>query len=180
MSKEQKYRIWHSPLCMVVVLLGNGVSFLAGAGDLYVIAQSSIWIAIGLQWRVLIKGFKQDRISRTVREIEEFSKLLTDSISFKHYTFLHPVARRWYIRWYDKLRGITQLHFWTYSFDLDDKIHEFESTIKFPVSNKQLFEIKLKGFMDMSEAKDVVPALEYIGTELSTRVLAGPQEELTV
>lgn len=176
-----KYRAWHSALCMVIVILGNGISFLAGAGELYIIAQSSVWIAIILQWKVLLQGRKQDNIARTIREIKEFSELASSPLSFRHYTYLHPVTRRWGCQWYDKWKGITYVHLWTYNFELDEgKIHEFESTIKFPISDKQLFEMKLKGYVDTSDPGNMVSALEYIGTELSARVLAGPQEELTV
>jgi len=162
---------------MVVVILGNGVAFLAGAGELYIIAQTSAWLAIALQWSVLIRGRKQDNILRTAREIKEFSDLLHTPHTFKHYAYMHPVRRGWIRRWYDKWKGITYVHLWTYDYELGEgKINEFESTIKFPVTNKQLFEMNLKGYIDMTEPKNVVRALEYIGNELCARVLAGPEE----
>jgi len=176
MNKEKNYRALHSVLCVFAVIFGNGIGFLAGAGKLFIIAQACIWVAVSLQWNVIIRGTKQDRIEKTAKEIKEFSESIEIKPRFINYTYLHPIARRWYYRWYDKLRGITYVHLWAHTFDLDNAPYEFESEIRFPITNKQLFEMKLKAHIDMKDPTDVIPVLEYIGTDLSARILAGPKE----
>ena len=164
-AKEMKYRSWHSLLCMVIVLFGTGVSFLAGTGELYLIAQTCVWLAIMVQWSVILRGRKKDKKEKTAREIEELASLIKEPHAFKHYAYLHPVQRGRIKRWYDKWKGITYVHLWTYNFDLDEKIHEFESEIKFPVTDKQLFEMKLRNYIDIDDPKDVLLALDYLGAD---------------
>jgi len=181
-DKERKYRLIHNFACVVVVWIGTGISFLAGAGELYILSQICVWSAIALQWNVMIRGTKRDRKQKIVNEFEEFADLLADpQHSFKHYTYLHPVARGWFSGRIDKLMGITHVHLWSYNFDLDSKVHEYESEIEFPVNSKQLFEMNLKGYIDISNPQNVIPALEYLNTERSVEIFDyAKSKQLTV
>lgn len=165
-QKERKYRLLHSYLCMVVVLEANIVAFLAGTGPLYHASLVCLYVVIALQWSVIVRGQRRDKRRKLKHEINEFDELLKyDNDQWKTFTFMFPAKREWYKRWYDKWKGITYVYLWEYGFDLDDKKHNFKSETKFAVTEKQMFTMKLKGFLNLTKVEDAIPALEYLGQE---------------
>ena len=160
---------------MIIVVLSaisatfaNIVAYWAGAGELQAIAQACLYTSVIIQWRVIIAGNIRQGQENTKDETETCHALLNaDTSKFRLYRFMTPQKRRWYINWLDKLRNQTYVHLWSYTYDemLDSSRERYYSHIKYPVSDKQLFEMKLKGYIETNELSAFEDALVYLDKE---------------
>ena len=165
--KEKTYRETVHSLSIVAMLMSCGIMYLThGAGD---VLEELANVCYNIALIVLIinayKGIKYDRRERRRNNIADI-ELWIDSPStlsfFRNTKFFYPIKRNVFLRTIDKLRGIMYLSLYTHIYDGTN----VNSTFKFPVTEKQLFNLKLKGLVEFENPMDVPKALKELNVEL--------------
>ncbi len=167
---ESRYREIVHYTAMIGMFMGVGIMYLTeGAGDHY---ENLAHICYDLALIVMVvnafKNFRCQRREKRESDIKDLHSWIEDEKvlpSFRYQKYFCPLVRKIPFRWIDKLKKQTYLTLFSYSYDIEDK-QKFHSIFKFRVTDRQLFNLKLKGLVEFDDPKNTTDALAFLDETL--------------